>query len=154
MNGWAFVSCAIACSLAAADRPVNRNAQTGRGLDQLAVLRADSRQARLVPLDQSSFVRDTEISTRSRNRLVNPRLTTVDDNQVRAVPSKQPTYYLLCQLRAGPDAGRRRLGYACPYSISAAFASQPANEGKSRAVSPLARVEAMFIFANTVWNGT
>jgi hypothetical protein len=81
---------------------MQRDAEIGSALDQLAVLHPNSRQACLVPLDQSSFARDPQISTRSRNRVVNARLTTADDHQVRTVSGKQPAYNLICQFLTVP----------------------------------------------------
>jgi hypothetical protein len=93
---------AVASSLAGFNRLVDRHAEFGRGLDQLSVLRADGGQAGLMPVHQPSLDQNLLFLAGHRNRLVDPRLATMDDHQFRTVPSEQTVHNLPGQLRAVP----------------------------------------------------
>ena len=93
---------AVASSLAGFDRLVDRHAEFGRGLDQLSVFRAYGGQAGLMPIHQSSLDQNPQFLAGQRNRLVDARLATVDDHQIRTVPSKQTVYNLPGQFRTVP----------------------------------------------------
>jgi hypothetical protein len=87
---------AIPRSLAGVDRRVNRDAKIRRGLNQLKVLRPDSGQASLMPTRQPNLHWDAEFATCRRNGLVNSRLATVNDHQLRTAPSEQTANNPLC----------------------------------------------------------
>ena len=61
---------------------MDRHAEIGLGLDQLAVLRAVGGQTGLVPVREPWLGRDTQLLASHRDRLIDSRFVSVDNQEV------------------------------------------------------------------------
>jgi hypothetical protein len=81
----------IECSFAPADRPVQRDAEIGAGLDHFSVLISNCGMTRLGPVWWATINGDSQILARLVERLVNAILATMDVRKIRPVPLNQTT---------------------------------------------------------------